>query len=159
MSHIFAGQIEEVNQSEAINDKGDVVTNVIVGFEKAIAGTSIMEKIKRTLVLFRKEGLQAARELSEGDYAVFSEAQRRPRVYQDKKGMDVHVVDIRATGFTKVSKKQYQDNLAALMDNMLPEKDLHFTDEDAQMLQKAAEKAEARDTEENAKAPEEVMPV
>lgn len=135
MSKIFAGRIEEKQELSTYNDK-DSVINLIVACTKVIAGT-ITTEIKRTVVLFKNDAVKADKELKVDDLVLFSEVERSPRTYKNKKQQDVTVLDLRANGFTKMSAKQYKDNKDSLDAMMI--QDLDFTEADQKALDKLAE--------------------
>lgn len=137
MSKIFVGRIEEVGELNSYNDKGDAVANIVVGTTREIVG-GIMETVKRTVVLFRGEATKAVDNLKPNDHVVFSEVQRSPRIYTNAKGLPVELVDLRAEGFTKITKKQFEENMTALQEKAIPDSEFSFTADDRETLQKAA---------------------
>ncbi len=137
--NVFAGKIEEKQELSTYNDK-DSVINLIVSTKKVIAGT-ITTTIKRTIVLFKGDAVKADRSLKVGDMALFTEVERSPRIYKNKKQEEIQVLDLRANGFTKLTAKEFKDNKDALADLMITE--LDFTDEDGAKLAKQAEAVKA----------------
>lgn len=144
MERIFAGEIIEKKELATFNDDGDHVLNVVVGVTKTLFG-DVTTILKRTVVLFRKDAEAADATLREGGFAVFTEPRRNPRVYQNKAGEDVCVVDILANGFTKLTKSQWDENQDYIQTMQLD--GLDFTDEDWEVCRaRATSQAKADDS-------------
>ncbi len=147
MAKIYAGQIVEMSEPRVFGDNNESVINVIVGFSKKLFG-DITVQVKQTVVLFKKHAEKAQTDLKEGDFALFHEVTRSPRVWE-RNGKTFEVVDLtldRIGSFQKMTKKSYEDNLDAITDNMVSEDELQFTDADRVALASIAEGEGVEDT-------------
>lgn len=140
----YAGTISEKRDLVSYDDDGNKVINLVVKTSKKLVG-SIMIPVKRTIVLFRGEALDAEKELSVGSHVVFTEVMRNPRVYKTAKGNAIEVVDMVAESYSIIKPKDFKDNLVALMAENLPEDKLIFTDADRVACEKAAASADESD--------------
>ena len=130
---IFAGQITDKGKKIKHN-KGKVLLNVMVAATQEVYG-GIKDEVEKRIILFQSQADKGFKEISRGDYVLFSACKRSPREYTTTKGTHVEDVDIIADRFTVLTPAQFEANSEAFDKDMPTLSELEFNSDDRKALE------------------------
>ena len=142
---IYAGEV--VDKSKKIkHSEGKVLLNLMVSVTQEIYG-GIKDEVSKKVLLFQRQADKGFKEISRGDYVLFSACKRSPRDYTTTKGTYVEELDIIADRFTVLTAEQWEANAEQFSADMPSLASLEFNEKDREEL--AIRKAKAKEKEKN----------
>lgn len=138
----FVGVIESKTELNTTKTKEKAVINFMVGKTRELMA-GIQETVKARIVMFGPDAEVANAKIDAGKVVLFSDVRRNPRTYVTDAGTTVESVDLIATSFHVLNKKDYEAAKDELEKLCIGTDQLEFTDQDRKTLEKAEAAAAA----------------